>query len=236
MYDSILTVTYPQACKICDKSVEESENGIVCQECWHKTRIFTGKEVLCQKCGDFLQEQFINLNANCRRCQDHFYDQAKSCGIYEHAFLASILHLKHTPFLSKKPLDLLLKVFTNKVFTESTRIIPVPLSCERFAERGFNQAAIIAKSLADKIGLIYDDVSLVRNLHAEKNRRGMDRKARAESVKNAFEVKRPKLIEGEIILLIDDVFTTGATVSNCAKALKKKGASKVYVLTIARAV
>jgi competence protein ComFC len=64
----------------------------------------------------------------------------------------------------------------------------------------------------------------------------MDRQARMESVKNAFEVVSPRLIERKKVLLIDDVLTSGATVSNCAKALKKAGAEKVYVLTVARAV
>jgi predicted amidophosphoribosyltransferase len=66
------------------------------------------------------------------------------------------------------------------------------------------------------------------------HRVGMDAKARALSVKNAFEIKRPKCIAGEKVLLIDDVFTSGATVSNCAKTLKENGASEVYVFTVAR--
>ncbi len=79
-----------------------------------------------------------------------------------------------------------------------------------------------------------DEQSLVRKIHTPMHRAAMDNKAREISVKNAFDVKRPKLIEGETILLIDDVYTSGATVSNCAKVLKEKGASKVYVLTIAK--
>lgn len=236
IYDSILTLAYPQTCKICEQSVENSADGIVCQDCWEKTRIFLGNEILCRKCGSFLKEQTANFNTNCQRCTDDFYDQAKSCGIYENAFLTTILNLKHTPFLPKKLENLLLQTFESSEFTSATRIIPVPLSRERFAERSFNQAAIIAQIIAKKTNITFDDLSLVRTLHSEKNRAGMDRKSRAESVKNAFEVQRPKLIENEIILLIDDVFTTGATVSNCAKALKKKGASKVFVLTLARAV
>lgn len=236
IYDSILTLAYPQTCKICEQSVENSADGIVCQDCWEKTRIFTGNEILCKKCGAFLKEQTANFNTNCQRCTDDFYDQAKSCGIYEQGFLTTILYLKHTPFLPKKLENLLLQTVESSKFTSASRIIPVPLSRERFAERGFNQATIIGQIIAKKTNIIFDDLSLSRTLHSEKNRAGMDRKARAESVKNAFEVKRPKLIEGEIILLVDDVFTTGATVSNCAKALKKKGASKVFVLTLARAV
>jgi predicted amidophosphoribosyltransferase len=63
----------------------------------------------------------------------------------------------------------------------------------------------------------------------------MDRKAREMSVRNAFELKHPKLIRGEKVLLVDDVFTSGATASNCAKVLKKNGAAEVRVLTVARA-
>ncbi len=65
---------------------------------------------------------------------------------------------------------------------------------------------------------------------------GMDSRARRESVKKIFEVSRPKLIEGETILLVDDVFTTGATTSQCAEVLKENGAKKIYVFTIARAI
>ncbi len=68
------------------------------------------------------------------------------------------------------------------------------------------------------------------------HRTGMDRKARDLSVKNAFEVARPNLISGHTILLVDDVYTTGATLSYCAKALKKHGAVEVNALTIARAI
>ena len=64
----------------------------------------------------------------------------------------------------------------------------------------------------------------------------MDKKARDLTVKNAFEVGRPKLIKGANVLLIDDVFTSGATASQCARVLKKNGSAKVNVLTLARAV
>jgi predicted amidophosphoribosyltransferase len=63
----------------------------------------------------------------------------------------------------------------------------------------------------------------------------MDRKARETTVKNAFEVCRPRLIEGKSVLLVDDIFTSGATVSNCANVLKKSGAASVEVFTLARA-
>jgi ComF family protein len=116
----------------------------------------------------------------------------------------------------------------------ATLIVPVPLHPERERERGFNQAAVLARSLAKSTGLPFDEHSLVRSVHTERHRTGMDARARRESVADAFVVKRPRLIAGERILLIDDVFTTGATVSACAQKLQAAGAMDVFVLTIAR--
>jgi len=144
--------------------------------------------------------------------------------------------LKERPFLSARLEDLIHRTFLETPFAPVTRLVPVPLSSRREKERGFNQAAVIAKSLAKKINVPVDELSLVRKKHTERHRAGMDRKARAETVKNAFEVTRPRLLRGENILLVDDIFTSGATVSNCAKVLKKAGAVEVNVLTIARAV
>jgi competence protein ComFC len=234
--NSILTLAYPQACEICEKSVEKYADGKACEDCWNETRIFAGNEMLCEKCGAFLSEKASEFKNFCKRCNEHFYDRAIACGIYEKAFLRSIINLKTTPFVPPKISKLLLETFQNSGFSDITKIIPVPLSIEKFAARTFNQAAILAADLAQKTGLLSDEISLVRTIHTAKHRRGMDRKGRAMSVHNAFKVQRPKLIKDQIILLVDDVFTTGATVSNCAKALKKSDAKKVYVLTIARAV
>ncbi|MBX7170420.1 MAG: ComF family protein [Pyrinomonadaceae bacterium] len=235
-YDSLLTLIYPQACQICQKSVERQADGFVCADCWEETPIFNGNETLCHKCGAFLLDKPSHFETFCRRCDDDFYDSAKAAGTYEDALLTSILNLKHKPFVPKTLGDLLLQTFLDSDFQNSDLIIPVPLSLKRFAERGFNQAELLADNLARQINLTVDKTSLKRRIHTEKSRRGMDRKSRMESVKNAFEVVSPRLIEGKKVLLIDDVFTSGATVSNCAKALKKAGAETVYVLTAARAV
>ncbi|MBA3352333.1 MAG: ComF family protein [Blastocatellia bacterium] len=114
-------------------------------------------------------------------------------------------------------------------------VIPVPLSARRQQERGFNQAAVIATVIARSGNLLLDENSLVRKIHTPMHRAGMDRKARAMTVKKAFEVVRPKLIEGRDTLLVDDVLTSGETASICARVLKKSGAATVSVLTIARA-
>jgi len=103
-------------------------------------------------------------------------------------------------------------------------------------ERGFNQAAVLARVLANQTQIMLDEQTLVRKIHTPMHRATMDSKAREAIVKDAFEVKRQNFVKGENILLVDDVFTSGATVSNCAKILKDKGAEQVYVLTVARAV
>jgi ComF family protein len=114
-------------------------------------------------------------------------------------------------------------------------IIPIPLHPERERERGFNQALLLARELARLSGLALDEHSVLRRLHTERHRAGMDAKARRKSVAEAFAVRHPKLVAGQRVLLVDDVFTTGATASACAAALREAGAAEVFVLTIARA-
>jgi competence protein ComFC len=234
--NSILTLVYPYACDICGKSVENYSDGKVCENCWNDTRIFDGNETLCEKCGEFLSENPAKFQNFCKRCDEDFYDKAVACGIYEKALLLTILKMKREPFVPQKVAKLLLETLDKADFSDATKIIPVPLSIERFNERTYNQAAVLANILSKKTGLQSDELSLIRLINTAKYRRGMDRKGRAMSVKNAFKVQRPKLIKDQTILLVDDVLTTGATVSNCAKVLKKSGAKKVYVLTIARAI
>jgi len=235
IYDSLLSLAYPQACQICENSVENSLDGVACRLCWEKTRIFSGAETLCCKCGRFLQSKLTDFQTFCRQCDEQFYDAAIAVGIYEYALSASILNLKREPFAAKKLQKIFVSRFQNSAFQDATKIIPVPLSKKRFLERGFNQATVLAEILAKQIRIPLDGQTLVRKIHTPTHRAAMDNEARETSVKNAFEVKRPSFIEGENILLVDDVFTSGATVSNCAKTLKEKGASKVYVLTVARA-
>jgi predicted amidophosphoribosyltransferase len=101
--------------------------------------------------------------------------------------------------------------------------------------RGFNQAAIIAQVLSRGLRLPLDEVSVERTSSSEKYRAGLDAKGRRDTVAGAFEVRHPRLVTNENILLVDDVFTTGATVSACAGALLAAGAKNVFVLTISRA-
>ncbi len=232
--DTLLSVIYPQACQICEKSVEMKADGVVCRACWEKTRVFSGAETLCHKCSFFLHGNPTDYETFCHQCDEHFYDAARAVGLYENALSASILHLKEEPFVSKNLQNLFITAFENSPFQDTNLIVPVPLSKRRFFERGFNQAGVLAQILAKNTHINLDEQSLVRIVHTPIHRAAMDRQAREKTVENAFDVKRQKLLEEKKILLVDDVFTSGATVSSCAKVLKQKGAAVVYVLTIAR--
>ena len=235
IFDSLLTLSYPQACGICQNSVENLSDGVVCRDCWNATRIFSGKETVCHKCGKFLSEKQSDFQTFCHQCDEHFYDRARAAGLYENGLLASILHLKREPFVAKRLQKIFVSAFENSNLSGASKIIPIPLSKKRLIERGFNQAAVLANILSNSLKIEFDKHSLVRRIHTPMHRAGMDTKARELTVKNAFEVKRPKMIEGEKIILIDDVFTSGATASACAKVLKKSGAEEIYVFTVARA-
>ncbi len=233
---SVLALIYPQECLCCHGEVESPDDGIACSGCWTKTRIFDGSETLCTKCGAFLFVGGVSANdLQCRKCEEHSYDRAFSVGIYEHALSASIIHLKRNPSISKRIRQLLSRSLDRISTSGPPVVIPVPLSARRQQERGFNQAALIAKVIARSGNLVVDENSLVRKIHTPMHRAGMDRKARAMTVKKAFDVVRPKLIEGRDILLVDDVLTSGETASICAKVLKESGAATVNILTIARA-
>jgi ComF family protein len=117
---------------------------------------------------------------------------------------------------------------------QATRIIPVPLHPEREKARGFNQATMIGRHLSRATSLPLDGASLVRNRLTNRHRAGMDARGRRETVADAFRITLPAVVAGERVLLVDDVFTTGATVSSCAEALLAAGAVEVFVLTIAR--
>lgn len=238
VYDALLTVAYPQVCRVCGGSVEERALGVACRECWDLTRIFSEQEMICWKCGALLSEEgilaVVREDISCHRCDSQAFTAARAVGFYEKALRASVLESKRRPYVSPFLITLLLNAAAREPLNDATRIIPVPLHEKRTKERGFNQASIIAEALAKCLQLPVDETSLTRIRGSEKYRAGLDAKGRHDTVTNAFLVRYPRLVENESVLLVDDVFTTGATVNACAAALVKAKAQAVFVLTIAR--
>ena len=235
LLDPLTSLVYPQECRVCHEIVDSRDDGVACASCWNDTRLLSGNEMLCTRCGAYLGEKAAPISVHCRKCDDHVYEKAIACGIYEKALAASILALKESPRISRR-LTTVVEGGLARIHPNADLVIPIPLAKRRQIERGFNQAELIAQ-LASKFMQIPMDVgSLARKVHTPLHRIGMDQKARELSVKNAFEVVRPKLINGKSVLLVDDVLTSGSTASYCAKALKKRGATSVKVFTLARAV
>ena len=244
VYDALLTIAYPQGCRVCGGSVEQRILGIACKGCCEATQVFTGTETICWKCGapspgGELSPAIgispdVRREIRCHRCDLQAFTAARAVGPYEHGLRASVLESKRRPYVAPFLIKLLKEVAQREPLNEATRIIPVPLHDTRARERGFNQAAVIAGALARRLPLPLDETSLTRSSGSEKYRAGLDPKGRRDTVAGAFAVHHPRLVENENILLIDDVFTTGATVSACSEALVASGARNVFVLTIAR--
>lgn len=237
-FDAALALVYPQPCVVCGASVESRHDGVACARCWDDAPLFRGDETICWKCGALSYATVAENKRDtvrCGRCDDDSFTGARACGLYEGALRAAVLELKRQPHVARRLAQQLYETQRRHPLDGAEVIIPVPLHVSRELERGFNQASVLARALARFSQLPLDEHSLVRQSETKMHRAGMDAKARRRSLADAFTVRHPKLIAGKRVLLVDDVFTTGATASACANQLKAGGADKVFVLTMARA-
>lgn len=128
-----------------------------------------------------------------------------------------------------------LKLAGTDIWKEGADIlVPVPLHYTRLLTRRYNQSALLAQELSKLVGIKTDIESLVKHKSTKPQSGFAHRQARAQNIKGAFKVKHPENIKGKRVVLIDDVFTTGATARECAKTLYKAGALSVDVLTVAK--
>lgn len=178
------------------------------------------------------------MGSLCGACMDEppVFDRARSAVVYNEASRTLVMGFKygdrlHTtltfaPWLHRAGAELL---------AETDFIIPVPLHRRRLWERRYNQSALLGEALAKRAAKRFLPDGLARLRHTVQQK-GLSRKERLANVKGAFAVNERYLNElrGKNVMLIDDVFTSGATLNECAKTLKKHGAEKVFVLTIAR--
>jgi ComF family protein len=181
----------------------------------------------------------------CGECIDYpkAYEKARSFGIYDRALMKLIHALKYKGRVElSRPLGFLLFSTLIRYWAPERidLIMPVPLHIKRFRKRGFNQAFLFIRqwpALAKDTGFRLPNKKISRDVLV-KNRQtvrqtGLDRTSRKKNVKNAFSLKQPGLIKGKRILIVDDVYTTGATVNECARILMRGGAKNVDVLTLA---
>ena len=230
-----LSFFYPEACQICQSRRATAGEGFVCAGCRQQVRFITPP--LCQRCGSPFEGDITTTFecANCREMHLHFRSARSAVaqsGVvretihgykYQHArwfepFLADLLARAAVPELAKEEWDL---------------IVPVPLHPAKKREREFNQAERLAICLG-KATLFPVKTNLLRRVESTRTQTRLTRPERMANVRNAFAMRRQQKLHGERIVLVDDVFTTGATTSACARVLRAAGAGDVCVWTVAR--
>lgn len=228
---NIIDFVFPNICLCCDKSI--SKDKMFCSDCFSKIPFVQG--TICYRCGHKLNLLPSQEKILCTKClkKRPVYDKARAVFQYNSSSKNSILKFKYTGKIeySRQFVQLLMQA-GKELFPETDIIIPVPMHPKRKLSRGYNQAAVLANLLSKKTKIAYDEKILIRHKHTPKQE-NKTFEERHKNVKDAFIVKNKRKIKNRTVLLIDDVLTTGATVNNCAKTLKKAGASSVFVLTIA---
>lgn len=233
----IADLIYPPRCVTCGALLERHDPLPLCPPCMAGIH-FIGSP-LCTRCGaPFPAAE--GKDHLCGECliAERPYAVARSVGRYEETLLEAIHRFKYQgktgigDLLSGIMADFAEKIWDMKAFE---RILPVPLHRRRLRERGFNQALILARGLAKRFNIPLDFTSLRRDLLTPPQV-GLDRKQRSVNVQGAFTVTHPERIIGRRLLLVDDVYTTGSTLTECTSVLIRAKAEAVAVLTMARAV
>jgi ComF family protein len=176
----------------------------------------------------------LDSEGRCALCRSGLrgFDAAYSFGAYDGALreMVHLLKYRKVPGLAAPLSALLLQALGTEEICDT--IVPVPLHWRRRWERGFNQSELLAKALARQTGLRVTNA--LRRVQPTATQAGLSNSARRRNVTQAFRCHRPGAVRGKRILLVDDVMTTGSTATACARALKRAGADRVTLLTVAR--
>ncbi len=232
----LLDLVLPPRCGLC--GVDVPADGVLCLACWQSVRFLT--EPLCEVCGIPFEVRPIG-RAVCGDClaSPPVFARARSAVLYDDATRPLVLAFKHADRLTLAPLFASwMRGAGADLLATADVIVPVPLHRWRLLARRYNQAAILSYAIAKQCGIpVADDLLLrVRRTPSQGRRTAAQR---ARNVRGAFALRnncggKAEAIEGRRILLVDDVFTTGSTVSACVRVLARGGARSVDVLTLAR--
>jgi competence protein ComFC len=233
--DAVLGLIYPETCQLCKTARASARDGLVCGRCWSQVRFI--RPPFCERCGLPFPGEISGAFecANCREMELHF-SSARSAVVAKTAVLEIIHRFKYSRALWFEPFlaDLLRREAVPALRGGSwDLIIPVPLHPLKLREREFNQAERLARRLAGDLKIPLDARCLRRAAPTATQTR-LNRSQRAANMKNAFAVQSGVRLDNRRIVLVDDVFTTGATTSACARALRAAGAADVCVWTVAR--
>jgi len=240
LYHTLVNFIFPQFCKACGERVLTRENGFFCPMCWDSSpRVL---RPFCVKCGRphaGMAGFGSPSNIVCAECRDHpnpQIDRIYGAALYDGAVKDAIKMFKFSSKLRlQQPLGDVLSVFAYEEMADESYdfIVPVPLHRVRQRERGYNQSLLLAQEILPCFpGAVVDEsLKRIRPTRAQSRLKGEDRE---QNVRGAFAVEGDPYA-GKRILLVDDVVTTTVTVTECARALRRAGASGVDVITVALA-
>ena len=232
--DALVSVVLAPSCAACNELLDHPTGGPVCDRCWRSILPLTPP--LCDRCGDPLPSwRAISVPlARCPRCRRarRFVDRARAIGAYDGALRAVVHALKYEGRRSLAPrLAALMRERGDDVLAGACCVIPVPLHPSRRRHRGFNQAEDLARQLHLPI------VRALDRVRATATQTGLPAAERHRNLRDAFAPTRTgRSLIDTVVVLVDDVCTTGATLEACASVLKANGVGEVRALTAARVV
>jgi ComF family protein len=205
---------FPPVCAVCGGKLENLETPI-CDACWQALEADDGPA--------FDPES-----------RDYTFSQIQAVWKFSEAFQKVIHFLKydHKRSVGRKMGALMAGAVEKAYFNGVDRLVPVPVHHTRRRERGYNQAEVIGRALSEKAGIALDTGALKR-VRKTGTQTKLTKRSRGKNISGAFMARGD--FKGGTVMIVDDVFTTGATVNECARALKAAGAEEVRVLTAARA-
>lgn len=234
-FHEISDTLFPPLCLSCTEVLDSSHQEVFCPECRRQITFITGS--CCPVCGIIFPDSPSGHHL-CGSCLEnrHWFSFARAAVAYDGVILNAIHQFKYGRNITTgAALASFLADFNfaDMDFGIFDAIVPVPLHIKRLRERGFNQSLILARALGEKHSLDID-FSLLKRHKLTLTQTGLNKKEREKNISGAFVAARPAKIRGRNFILVDDVYTTGATINECAKTLVKAGASQVAVLTLAR--
>jgi ComF family protein len=222
-----LNLLYPSRCPVCGEPSDAFSHAPICRLCWQQVRKYRGPS--CSVCARPLESEYAGLCGECLRSRPPF-SVLLAYGLYSGPLREAINQLK---FMSARrlagPLGGLLSELD---IPRANFIVPVPLSRCALRERGFNQTALISRSLSRATGVPVS-LGLLYKKKETPTQIGLSGRQRRLNLKGAFGLR--KRLAGQRVLLLDDVVTTGATARECAKTLLEGGAGEVIATALARA-
>jgi ComF family protein len=226
---------YPETCQLCRAEHAVAAGGYVCSQCWTHVRFI--RPPFCARCGLPFAGEFTTPFecTNCRELELHF-SAARSAVVAKSVVLEAIHRFKYQRALWFESFlaDLLLREAVPVLRGQGWDcLVPVPLHPLKQREREFNQAERLARALSRATGIPLD-AAVLQRITPTATQTLLTREQRAANMKNAFAVRAGTRLDARKIVIVDDVFTTGATTSACAEALRRAGAADVCVWTVAR--